>query len=121
MASSTPVPSSAPLESGGSATKPRYWHDAPQGGRYTRMELPPVREGQRTVNAIGRQRPEPPPPTSQDPKRGIRSLDEAKHLAPPPAEASGRSVTDAAPAPGRGGAGHAEHAPSAGDRAAPDR
>lgn len=88
MASSTPVPSSAPLESGESATKPRYWHDAPQGGRYTRMELPPVREGQRTVNAIGRQRPEPPPPTSQDPKRGIRSLDEAKHVAPPPAEAS---------------------------------
>lgn len=87
LAGSTPAPPPAAMESGESAAKPRYWHDAPQGGRYTRMELPPVREGQRTVSSIGRQRPEPPPAASQDPKRGIRSLDEAKQVAPPPVEA----------------------------------
>ncbi|HEY8599749.1 MAG TPA: hypothetical protein VIL85_15025 [Thermomicrobiales bacterium] len=99
LATGAPVAGPEPAEPG----KPtRYWHEPSPSGRYQRMDLPPVPEGelplesrveQRHVQSIARPQPQPPVSTERSGgRRGIRTLEEAKHgiepaLSAPPVEA----------------------------------
>lgn len=67
----------------GNETPPRYWHEVPSTGQYTRMELPPVQGGeQRQPDPIGRQRPEPPVEPRPTSGRRIRTIEEVKNGLP---------------------------------------